>query len=349
MPCPYSAKANDCYMDKDQFLFLAAKIFSAEASAEEQAHVEAAMRNDAGLRTAYDQFKQHWLSSDSNAHLSVEHALQSTWNKINSAEALEEPPTEAPVIDIVTPKRFAWWRVAAAVILVTAGALAWFFMGNTTGNRMEYVEAANVMGVRSNLVLPDGSKVWLAADSKLRYPAAFHNNQREVELEGEAFFEVHRDTAHPFVVHTTNGDVQVLGTSFNVSAYKNDAEVITAVATGKVSYTAPGEAEAVVLLPGNKSRYNTGTHSTTVEKVTEGAEWAWTEGKVVFQADNLERIATVLHRYFGKPINFSNNQYKSFRYTGTFSNHSPQEILEMLHKTKAFPFSVTDQAIIIGK
>ncbi|MBX3254283.1 MAG: FecR domain-containing protein [Chitinophagaceae bacterium] len=332
-------------MNKDQFLFLAARIFSAEASPEEKAQVEAAMQQDASLKAAYEKFKRHWYGSSNTASAFTEQALQNTWNKINAAGSEYNPLQPVSM----ARKKYAWWRIAAAAALVIGLGITWVLVNTKALSGVEYVEMENKMGVRSNVILPDGTKALLAAGSSLKYPNAFKSAKREITLKGEAFFEVYRDTLHPFIVHTASGDVTVLGTSFNVSAYPEDGEVITAVATGKVSFTTPGSDQTIVLLPGKKARYRIRENQVLLEAVKEEAEWAWTKGKIVFQADSLGRIATALHRYFGKPVYFKSDEYKAYRYTGTFSNHSQAEILEMLNKTKPFPFKITDTSIIIEK
>ncbi len=330
-------------MDKDQFLYLVARVLAGEASAAEKQLVKNTMREDPALRSLYHIYKKHWNSSDTQVHLSVEQALQATWNKINA-----QAEQQAPVVEMKTSggRKWRWWAVATVVGIV--GFAAWLFSYNRQFT-VELAETYNKAGISSHLILSDGTEIWLAPDSRLTYPVTFGGATREVTLDGEAFFEVNKDPLHPFIVHTVHGDVRVLGTSFNVHAYGADDEVVTAVATGKVSYTPPGEGEAITLLPGKKARYHVSSGAISMEDVKEEAEWAWVSGKTVFQSDSLGRIATILYRRFGKPVTFKTNDYRSWRYTATFINRSPEEILEMLEKTRPFPFQVTDQSIIIGK
>lgn len=330
-------------MDKDRFLFLAAKIFSSEASPEETSLVRSAMVDNPALKETYETFRKLWESSAIADDLSAEAALERTWEKIRS-----QAPRDTGREEVFSVRRFTWLKVAAAVVITGLIGLMWFLQVKPSGDDLLYTETVNTAGIRSEVTLPDGTRVRLAGDSRLRYPSGFTGDRREVTLSGEAFFEVKPDSLHPFIVHTANGHIKVLGTSFNISAYDADGEVITAVATGKVSFTPPGSTESVILLPGKKAIYKVGHRVTALETVTEEAEWAWTQEKFVFQADSLGRIAAVLHRYYGKPVVFKNNRYKAYRYTGTFSNQPPAKILEMLNKTRAFPFSVTDTSIIIG-
>jgi transmembrane sensor len=337
-------------MNKDYFLYIAAKVFSGEATPEEENSIKAEMDANPSLKKVFELYQKHWTSGFKNEHSSVEHALDKLWARIRKEEEANVMEADDKVIDFATKNsnRRIWMKIAAALVLVCCLGLVWLWVNKTTQTGDGFIETVNKNGIKSTLLLPDGTKVWLAGDSKIKYPKKFSENNRNVYLNGEAFFEVERDTLKPFIVHTSYGEVTVLGTSFNVTAYEADKEVITAVATGKVSYTAPKEDAPVLLLPGKKSTYNATLKTLTVSDVIEEAEWAWTKGRVSFQADSLGKIATTLQRFFGKPVQFSNPQFRKYRYTGSFDNHTQAEILELLTRTKKFPFRVTDSTIIIG-
>jgi ferric-dicitrate binding protein FerR (iron transport regulator) len=199
--------------------------------------------------------------------------------------------------------------------------------------------------------LPDGSKVWLAADSRLKYPRSFAANRRDLYLEGEAFFEVTRNPQKPFVVQLVAGAVRVLGTSFDIKAYKSHHEIITSVATGKVAFI-PGHsshADTVLLVPNKKSVYNIDSHKTEVKETDAQADKAWIDGILLFDAITLGEIAVILERYYGKTVVFREERLKKYRYTGKFANNSPAEILHYLSKTKAFTYTVSDSLIVIGR
>jgi ferric-dicitrate binding protein FerR (iron transport regulator) len=98
------------------------------------------------------------------------------------------------------------------------------------------VEKQNAKGVKSTITLPEGSKIWLNADSKLSYPVAFNDKTREVYLRGEAFFDIRKNPDKPFIIHLANGTIHVLGTSFNVRAYDDEDKIETSVSTGKVAF-----------------------------------------------------------------------------------------------------------------
>ncbi len=337
-------------MNKDYFLFIAAKVFSGEATPEEESSIRKEMEINPSLKNVFELYQKHWNTSFTKEHSSIENALDKLWVRIKNEENAIAHTQTATIIDIAESRRSQrlWMKIAVAVVLFCCVGLTWFWLNKANNTDADFMETANKAGVQSTLTLPDGTKVILAGASKIKYAATFSEQNRNVYLDGQAFFEVQRDTLKPFIVHTNYGEVKVLGTSFNVSAYEADKEVITAVATGKVSYTSPQKDSVVLLLPGQKSTYNNNLKTLLVTDVVEEADWAWTSGRISFSADSLGKIATALQRHFGKSVQFTNPQYKKFRYTGSFYNQSQSEILEMLTRTKKFPFKVTDSTIYIG-
>jgi len=128
-----------------------------------------------------------------------------------------------------------WVSVAAAVLIVTASVLFFRETMRTTAPQVHLLEAHSGPGKRRQLNLADGTKVWLGPGSRLDYPVKFTGTQRQVSLQGEAFFEVAHDAEHPFIIRTGKVSTAVLGTSFNISAYKNSKTVDVTLVTGKVA------------------------------------------------------------------------------------------------------------------
>ncbi|MBO9562267.1 MAG: FecR domain-containing protein [Niastella sp.] len=334
-------------MDKDNFLLLVTKVLSGNALPHEETLLQNTLATHPEFLPLYEQYKRYWQQQAVNQTADVEKALAATWQKINQASTV-------PVEDIgETPvRRFPSWKrmaVAAAVlgIVMTAG---WLFFRKPQQPAVEWVETYNPKGIRSSIVLPDGSKVWLAADSKLKYPRHFATTRRELYLEGEAFFEVVRNPQKPFIVQLGKGAVQVLGTSFDISAYKTQQEITTSVATGKVAFI-PGtrKSDTVYLTPNKKSVYNTRSGFTEVKETDALADKAWIDGVLLFDAVTLGDIALALERYYGKTVQFRDQRLRTYRYTGKFANRTPAEILNYLSKTKAFAYTVSDSLIVIGR
>ena len=156
-------------------------------------------------------------------------------------------------------------------------------------------------GKTSELFLPDGTKVFLNAGSRLVYPENFTGKSREVFLSGEAFFDVKHDKQHPFIVQTEDFRVKVLGTRFNVSAYPTDNIVETVLAEGKVNLEKNNAGmfdKAIELIPNQMASFNRATNETNVKSVDTDDYILWTEGLLKFESTDLSRITKRLERYY---------------------------------------------------
>ncbi len=182
------------------------------------------------------------------------------------------------------------YLVAAAAVLALAFGFWWF--SRSSDNWM----TANATTAMQTLRLEDGTTVYLRPGSTLRYPKAFGSKERAVELEGEAFFDVHHDPAHPFLIDAGAADVKVLGTSFSV---KTGDEVLLVVKTGLVQFSAAGR-EGVKVAAGERAVYQSGTFSK--ETNTDPNFNAWQTRVLHFQDTSLDAVARTLSDYYGVTI-----------------------------------------------
>jgi len=248
-------------------------------------------------------------------------------------------------------------RVAAIlVILLTVG---WFGKSllvkpessATLGNLTEIIIP---IGQRGQITLEDGTKVWINADTRLKYPAHFNEKTREVYLEGEAYFEVAHNKQKPFLVHTSSIEVKVLGTKFNVKSYKNDLKTETTVAEGCVSVAENAKqkngntAKAVKLLANDKAVLNQDANDFKLEKTNASLATAWTTGEISFDEKSLDEIARILERQFDFVIVVENKAAKDNIYTATFEKGKTcEEILFALMKSSDFTYKITGKTITI--
>lgn len=158
----------------------------------------------------------------------------------------------------------------------------------------------------ASLQLEDGTRVWLNAGSRLVYPAAFGQQHREVFLEGEAYFEVATDAHRPFSVYANDMKIAVLGTAFNISAYREDANSQVVLASGSVqleTFRGPGKKSTPVqLAPGNRALYSGHNGSMTVDNVDIIGFISWKDGVMVAEHTALSEILKKLSRYYNQPI-----------------------------------------------
>lgn len=162
-------------------------------------------------------------------------------------------------------------------------------------------------GKMTNLILPDGTKVTLNAGSKLIYPDVFSNEKREVFLIGEAFFDVFEDSNHPFIVQTTDINLEVLGTKFNVSAYGSDNMYETVLVKGKVRIKQNQSNffdKSIVIQPNQKVTFNRTLREMEVKEVDVENYVLWQEGILKFESDDLNRVTKKLERFYNIQIRF---------------------------------------------
>lgn len=351
-------------MNSDSFVFLLGRELSGDATPEEQQQLQALLKEDAWMREKYAVFQKMLAQQEKDNQPDVDKALQKVWQTIQYDAA------EATTVNTNrnSSRRSLWLRLSgmAAAAILLAG-FGWYFTLSHTDHSIaettdvflqsphtHLVEKQNSKGIRSSIVLSDGSKIWLNADSKLDYPVAFEGNTREVYLSGEAFFEVAKNPAHPFIIHLDNGTVRVLGTSFNIKAYKGSNRVETSVATGRVAFIprqkpAQTNKDTTFLTPDVKAIYSLETGEVTTLNTISSEDKAWTEGKLIFKALTFDAIALELERTFGKKVVFADESIKQYRLTGSFENDSLTDILYYLSMSKPFTYQVTEKRIVIGK
>lgn len=197
--------------------------------------------------------------------------------------------------------------------------------------------------------LPDGTSVTLNHYSTLTYPERFKTDNREVELNGEAYFEVSKDKKHPFIVQTEAVDVRVLGTQFNVDAYRDSPDVRTTLLTGSVAVSNKSNSEHMILKPNEIAIYNKVEKKLT-RKVLEDAtdEISWRHGEFIFDDVPLRDIARELSNSFGTTIQITDSTLQNYRISARFRNGEDLEtILSVLQDAGYFNYSHNDKQITI--
>ncbi|OMP30163.1 FecR family protein [Mangrovimonas sp. DI 80] len=177
-------------------------------------------------------------------------------------------------------------------------------------------------GAEYQLVLPDGTKVWLNSDTQLTYTVPFTGNVRRVELKGEAYFDVSPNKELPFIVATGNQEVQVLGTEFNISAYSNDNSVTTTLVEGKVQVTNKLSTDKTILSPNEQSILNKEDNNINKLNVDTYPYIAWKEGRFVFNNVNLELFLSKVSRWYDVEVFFDDESLKNLSFTGDLPRYS---------------------------
>ncbi len=236
-------------------------------------------------------------------------------------------------------------------------------------------EVKTTYGSKTNLVLPDGTKVWLNAGSKMTYDKDYGVNIREVNLTGEAYFDVKKNPQKPFIIHTGKINIRVLGTAFNVRCYPNENNTETSLVRGSLEVTMKEGQEKFILKPNEKlvvknteSQLIKSNHSQPGKQITKGSgnvfeisrlsvlprdnsivETSWVNNKLVFRSETFEQVALKMERWYAVSILFKDEKLKEKKFTGAFENETIDQALNALHLTTPFVYKITRDSIFIFK
>lgn len=199
------------------------------------------------------------------------------------------------------------------------------------------------------VVLADGSKVYLNSESEIRYPTFFAGGERRVFLKGEAFFEVASDTSRPFIVEVGEMDVRVLGTRFNVNAYAPERAIRTTLVSGKVRVSDREDKAAVILEPGQQAVWK--KDGLTTREVDALAVSAWVDGKFYFEEGmTLEEITEQLQRWYDIDFFFASERVKCFVFAGMIKKeYTANEIFSMIEKAARVKFTVNGRTVTVSE
>ncbi|MFW2376749.1 MAG: FecR family protein, partial [Cellulophaga baltica] len=205
-------------------------------------------------------------------------------------------------------------------------------------------------GKRMEVVLSDGTRVYLNSGSKLTYPTFFNKDKKRiVELKGEAYFNVaKKDSNNRFVVNTKNFETTVLGTEFNISSYDNDVsnDVVLVEGAVSISSSADGDAE-FFLAPGEQFNYTTNAPGSVVS-VDVQSHIAWLDGVLVFENESFDVIVKKLERFYNVSIENNYDTLLNEKFTGQFDLESIEDVLTTFKNTMPFKFEINNQKVVIN-
>src|SRR3989337_844501 len=243
------------------------------------------------------------------------------WEKLEAGIQKAEMPRGK---EITLKQHVPWLKIAASVTLLTicSGLFYVLFFSQETILKESHDSIVEV-------VLPDGSEVWLNRNSRLTYQGDFNKENRLVKLEGEAFFDVRKNPQKPFVIQTGKAQVEVLGTSFNVESYAGSGETEIFVVTGLVSFSNLSDSKAITIKPGEVGVLK----NENLSLISQGQQLnalAWKENRLIFKKTILSEVAAVLEEHFNVDSEVRNKNALGCRFTGSFEKPSLSEIIEAL-------------------
>ena len=226
-------------------------------------------------------------------------------------------------------------RIAAILfipLLIASGVLLNRQLNLMKNQQFAMQEISNPSGVRSQVILPDGSTVWLNAESTIKFKVPFDKQSRDVSLSGEAFFDVRKNPNVPFVVSTGAVNVRVLGTRFNCRAFDDEDNISIVLAEGRVNLITKGEKidTDVNMNPGDRAVFDKTSNHTKVSSEKIEKYIAWHDGKLVFDDALMPEVAAQISRWFGVEVVITDPKINNYRITTTFENESLHQVLELL-------------------
>jgi transmembrane sensor len=228
-----------------------------------------------------------------------------------------------------------------------SGTVLTYFAQNTTAAPEQINTLIIPLGGEFQLMLADGTRVWLNSESTIRYPAHFTGAVRHVELTGEAYFEVAKDKEHPFEVITPGQTITVLGTSFNVTAYPDEQHIQTTLVEGKVAVQLPS-GESMLLTPGSQSVLDVASGTLSQHAVDTDLYTSWKDGLFIFEDETLANILARMGRWYDVGIYYANNRQRVSRFTAHVDKYqSAAEVLKLMEATGAVSFDVDEKTITV--
>jgi ferric-dicitrate binding protein FerR (iron transport regulator) len=377
-------------IDQENIWNLIAKKLSGEASSSELTELEQLMRANPDLHYSAQPLMDLWQADDSpdkaigreafNRHIQRMEDLGIDFSSIDTDTSTRPTDTRKKAILRAT-------AIAIPLLALVIIAVRPLFLSNNS--KLPQTAAADKQptrtlseistrnGSKTSLILPDGTKVWLNAGSKLIYNSAFGKIDREVSLSGEGYFDVVRNKEKPFIIHASKINIRVLGTEFDVRSYPSDKTTEASLIRGSIEVTFNDQpSKTVILKPNEKIVVNnfkfenhlaqttdnpqdkrsvTGIPKdvavkalTYENKTGEIIETSWVENKLVFQNESFEEIARKLERWYGVSIRFQNERLKDNHLTGSFTNETVRQALDALKFTATFNYSIDgDNNIVI--
>ncbi len=269
------------------------------------------------------------------------------------------------------------WFLKAAAIFIIGFTFSWILFNSyhaDTDISTVYNTIETPKGSNSVIILPDGSKITLNAQSKLRYPEKFSNDSREVYLEGEAFFEITKDTKRQFNVKTPEILVKVFGTSFNIKNYPDENIVETTLVEGSISLYKTNEQgkatgkeikmepdQQVILykpkvenepvISNNEKAdqpvKNLKPKLMLAKKIDTKRYVSWKDGELIIKSEPLEKLAHTLERRYDVKIHFEEEKLKEYRFTGTIKNETIEQVMSAIKLASSIDYRFDDRNIRI--
>lgn len=269
------------------------------------------------------------------------------WTNVLQAISVKK---KTPVFSIIRLK--PWLRIAAMLILAfSLGIISKGYWEKDTSDVTMLVEMSTPDKSKAYITLPDSTRIWLNSGSNVRYSKNYGVSERDIQLEGEAYFVVAKNRELPFIVHTSGITVQALGTMFNVRSYPEDNKVETALEEGSVLLTAHSvdgkEVTSVTLTPNQVASYLKGENHFTVENAPSAQYTTWKESRWTIRKEPLGNFFKMLESRYHVTLTYPADKLQQHTFSGTIVNETLEEVLDMVKLTSPIDYSMDNGQVII--
>ncbi len=302
---------------------------SGELSPEQERDFQKLLRNDSERESLFQELQKIWNSAGSAVE-GVQYNLDSEWDLMQDLIPNLKQESQVKQSEVKTRSLLYYTYRVAAVLLV--GLI--IGLGLTYGTRMLYNQQIIAWDQPVDVILEDGTLITINRDSRIRFKKKFASDERKVFLKGEAWFDVASDPASPFVIDAGSAIVEVLGTSFNVNAYRENPVVEITVESGVVTLTSKQEKqEQIVLKAGNSGKYNKERKELELIQSSDPNQISWKTRDLYFDGSSLQEVVDLINQVYDAHLIISNEALASCQITVTFKGQSLDAILNVLEST----------------
>jgi transmembrane sensor len=355
-------------MSLDVLWTLVSKKLAGEASEADLRDLEEIVQQHPEWQNAIEQMEQLWKQQPHFNMQDVEDAYLTHLCKLEEKKIFFDEAGDRLSAEQKSGKLWKWLAAASVLLLLSLFLYSVYptDLKKSSSPLTVSSEVSSKSQSKSRLQLPDGSTVWLNAGSKLIYSPDFGQKSREVELIGEAFFDVAKMPGKPFVINTTNIQIRVLGTAFNVKAYKGDKVTETSLVRGKIEVTIRNRPmDTIELRPFQKLVVENEPQEKKIATVSKSSsdyavipieprptdstivETSWIQDELIFREERFEDLVRMMEIRFKVNIMIRNPKLKALKFSGSWKDETIEKALEALQFTVPFTYQTTPEGIII--
>lgn len=371
--------------DKEYTWDLLAKKLTGEASSEELQQLETLLRRNPELHYPMQTLIDLWNSAEPSRQAAAENAFDrhlDRMEKLNTGFTVGDHSSATEYVPALKFRSFRTIVIASLIAITLASTWLILYPGHNrqplspnpaqTAAAPALNEVVTANGSRTHLTLPDGTKVWLNAGSRLAYDKTYGAGRREISLAGEAFFDVASNPQQPFIIHTPRMDVRVLGTSFNLKSYIADKTTEATLVRGSIAVSIRNRPDETIILKPNQKLIVTNDQATLLRhqpgqshpapdstaqisirppsyEQNTGAmiETSWVNNRFIFKDEDFGTLSKDLERWYGVNIQLTDPAQADWRFTGNFEKETIRQALDALKMTAAFHYIIQGSQIQI--